>query len=415
MGYAPIHCESTAEHEESVRGLYSHLWLSAADRAEGAFGIETIHTSEFEVTTDDIDKFNAAIPDAGRVGEGSLDIFTMVGWRPLIKSIFAKELHGSMLKLVHLSHKYNVLVPPTLRQPLRAGNVVTSSIEVMEVVVVPGGKRVTARGTMARTLGESKVDFLEITSQFFIRGEFQDDGSTFRKSTERRTCVLKDAVTVAVLESKAWFSGKISPSTAALTFDTNTVERYGKAGMSVSVRGTVTNAAGHEVGEIELATGNEVVYNPVDAFVRTVEVASANGSIFESEGTLLLPKPAVHHAPVTGDDYAAASRDLNPIHRSVHLAQLAELPRPIVHGMWTASLARSVVESGAAQGDATRIKTFGVEFVGMVFHGDELVTQLRHTGMIEGRQVVTVEVLNASGTVCLRGEASVSSSLVDAR
>lgn len=39
--------------------------------------------------------------------------------------------------------------------------------------------------------------------------------------------------------------------------------------------------------------------------------------------------------------YASASRDLNPIHRSVYLAAFADLPKPIVHGMWTAGYARS--------------------------------------------------------------------------
>ena len=61
-----------------------------------------------------------------------------------------------------------------------------------------------------------------------------------------------------------------------------------------------------------------------------------------AEGTLLLPEPVACRAPASGDAYAAASRDLNSIHRSVHLAQLADLEKPIVHGMWTAALARSV-------------------------------------------------------------------------
>ena len=406
MGYAPIHCQSTAEDEKNIKNLYANLWLNAADRAEGDFSIETIHTGDFTVTADDIDQFNAAIPDAGRVGEGSLDICTMVGWRPLIKSIFAKELQGSMLRLVHLSHKYENLVKPELRLPLKANDVISSSIEVMDVLVVPGGKQVTAKGIMSRELGGKKTEFMEITSQFFIRGEFENEG-TFKKATESRVCVAKDAVTVAVLNSKDWFAGDVSPSPNPLTFDTNTVERYSKDGMTVVVTGTVTNSEGVEVGKINLKTDGIVAYNPVDTFVKSVEDSSASGTMFDTDGTLLLSEPVVCNAPANGDAYAAASRDLNSIHRSVHLAQLADLEMPIVHGMWTAALARSVVESGAAAGDPKRIKSYSVSFVGMIYHGDELFTQLRHIGMVSGRSVVVVEVLNATGTLCLRGQAEI--------
>lgn len=242
--------------------------------------------------------------------------------------------------------------------------------------------------------------------QFFIRGEFDNEG-TFKKFSSSRRGTIKDDVTLAVLQAKEWFTGDITPSPSPLSFDTKTVERYFKKGMVVSVTGTITNDAGVVVGRIELPASGVVAYNPVDAFIRTIEDASANGTMFDTDGTLMLSEPVACTAPASGDAYAAASRDLNPIHRSVHLARLAELPRPIVHGMWTAALARSVIEKGAAGGNPKRIKNFSVQFIGMIFHGEELFTQLRHTGMLAGRRVVVVEVLNISGTVCLRGQAEV--------
>jgi fatty acid synthase subunit beta len=66
MGYAPIHCETDEAAEAHVKDMYAHLWLNAADRAEPAFSIETVHSSEFTVTAADIDAFNAAIPDGGK-------------------------------------------------------------------------------------------------------------------------------------------------------------------------------------------------------------------------------------------------------------------------------------------------------------------------------------------------------------
>ena len=41
---------------------------------------------------------------------------------------------------------------------------------------------------------------------------------------------------------------------------------------------------------------------------------------------------------------------------------------------------------------------------GMVFPGDELVTQLSHTGMTGGRKVVSVMMMNAKGEPVLTGE-----------
>ena len=91
--------------------------------------------------------------------------------------------------------------------------------------------------------GLRQAAFMEITSQFFIRGEFENEG-TFKKSSDSRVCVVKDAVTAAVLSAKEWFSGEVPPSGAPLTFRTTTVERYSKSGMSLVVSGVVTDANG---------------------------------------------------------------------------------------------------------------------------------------------------------------------------
>ena len=47
--------------------------------------------------------------------------------------------------------------------------------------------------------------------------------------------------------------------------------------------------------------------------------------------------------------------------------------------MWACAYGRSVVESGAAGGDPTRIASYEVSFLGMVFPGTELFVQLIHT------------------------------------
>jgi len=407
MGYALLHAASSEEDDAAVKAMYAELWLNEADRAEGAFSVETTHTGSFSVTADDIAAFNASI--YGSNADATLDLCTMVGWRPLIKSIFAKELSGSMLRLVHLSHEYECLVPPDERNPLQAGDTVSSSIDVTEVTVGPGGKTVKAKGTLARRGCRA---FVAITSSFFIRGEFTSE-DTFSKTEASTTVALKDAVSIAVLESKDWYSAEAAllPSSELISFELSTVERYTEGGMRCVVSGSATDASGAMVGKVSLDTGaDEVAYNPVAAFLKSVEdFSDTSGSALDS-GYLMLPSPVSTRAPASGDAYAAASRDLNPIHRSVHLATLAELPKPIVHGMWTAALARNVIEHGAAGGEPQRIKTFSVEFVGMVFHGDELHVQLHHVAMAQGRRVVVAEVYNGAGTLCVSARSEIEAS-----
>jgi fatty acid synthase len=92
---------------------------------------------------------------------------------------------------------------------------------------------------------------------------------------------------------------------------------------------------------------------------------------------------------------AAASRDLNPIHRSPILAALAGLPRPITHGMWTSAAAYRALwaaldaEMGNAAAGGAPLYSWGAQaaivsvrarFTGMVFPGDALLAQVAHTG-----------------------------------
>jgi hypothetical protein len=86
---------------------------------------------------------------------------------------------------------------------------------------------------------------------------------------------------------------------------------------------------------------NEVTHL-LDRLSRPIERVT----ILESGGYTLLAQPHLCRAPSSCDAYATASRDLNPIHRSGVLAALAGLAsgRPVVHGMWTAAMARRVVE-----------------------------------------------------------------------
>jgi fatty acid synthase subunit beta len=109
-------------------------------------------------------------------------------------------------------------------------------------------------------------------------------------------------------------------------------------------------------------------------------------------------------APTDNVPYAIASRDLNPIHRNQAISRIAGLPATIVHGMWTSANGMRVLQSAldhelghtassSSSFESQRmIKSFSAQFIGMVLPGDQIVTQVVHTGMHRptGRRILTV-------------------------
>ena len=84
---------------------------------------------------------------------------------------------------------------------------------------------------------------------------------------------------------------------------------------------------------------------------------SVDEVVLKDGGYTMLSTPATVRVPKDASPYASASRDLNPIHSSCSAARLAGLPggRPIMHGMWTAQMARVIVQHNACGGDGERL------------------------------------------------------------
>ena len=239
------------------------MWL---DGPSGDFGVDTVHTGSTTISAKDIADFNAAIlrpksatasvvsmrtwrqhittvslpePIVSRVcSDPALllrrpqDFTTVAAWQPLIKSLFAREIQGNLLRLVHLSHKYKLLGTGAVRAPLAEGETITSAVSVASVLISPGGKEITAVGTLQR----GGAPFVEITSKFFIRGEFIDYAGTFKKSTDQTTVELKTAADAAVLMAKSWFipaNGEVQAGDV-LILKTTTHEQYSSASVIAS-------------------------------------------------------------------------------------------------------------------------------------------------------------------------------------
>jgi acyl dehydratase len=81
------------------------------------------------------------------------------------------------------------------------------------------------------------------------------------------------------------------------------------------------------------------------------------------------------------------SGDVNPLHADPNMAKLGGFDRPILHGLCTFGHAGRAILRGVCGGDATRLRSFGARFSGVVFPGDTLTTRGWKTA--DGTYVVT--------------------------
>jgi len=135
----------TSDAGAAVRAFYRQIWSLGS----GEFSLAQPLQDSVTLMLPDLQAFNRAI---GCLDEftlqssslSSLDVATVLGWQPLIRTLFAKELSqsGSLLRLVHLSHAYKLLGDRTLPVP---GDVVHTSCKctAVEIAANGGGRKVS--------------------------------------------------------------------------------------------------------------------------------------------------------------------------------------------------------------------------------------------------------------------------------
>ncbi|MBI4365840.1 MAG: SDR family NAD(P)-dependent oxidoreductase [Deltaproteobacteria bacterium] len=104
-------------------------------------------------------------------------------------------------------------------------------------------------------------------------------------------------------------------------------------------------------------------------------------------------------APSSAVPYAVASRDMNPIHTDAHLARLAGLDGPILHGMWTNAAILRECARHLGDGDPARLTAAQTQFTGPVRPGDALTYVVRQIGAASGARVCEATVDGPDGPV----------------
>ena len=416
-GYAPIR-EVMEGRNDRIKEFYYRIWFG-----DEKVPFETPATSTFEggrgvVTSQKIADFVHAVGNTGeafvdRPGKevfAPMDFAIVVGWKAITKPIFPRSIDGDLLKLVHLSNGFR-MIPGA--EPLKNGDVVSTTAQINAVINQDSGKKVEVCGTINR----SGKPVMIVTTQFLYRGAYSDFGNTFERKDETPMQIhLGSSKDVAVLRSKEWFNmdePNIELLNQTLTFRLQTLVHFKNKTIFSSV---------DTVGEVllELPT-KEVIQvasvdyqagvshgNPVIDYLQRYGSSIEQPVNFENPIPLSGKTPLVLRAPSSNETYARVSGDYNPIHVSRVFSSYANLPGTITHGMYTSAAVRSLVETWAAENNIGRVRSFHCDMVGMVLPNDDIEVKLQHVGMVSGRKIIKVEASNKDTEAkVLVGEAEV--------
>ena len=402
-GYAPIR-EVMEGRNDRIKQFYYHIWFG-----DEQCPFDTPVTSKFEggqvtVTSEAINDFVHAVGNAGeafvdRPGKdmyAPMDFAIVVGWKAITKPIFPRAIDGDLLNLVHLSNSFRMMAGA---EPLKKGDIVSTSARVNAVLNQDAGKTVEVCGTIMR----QGQPVMEVTSQFLYRGAYEDYETTFQRTNEKVMHVhLSTSRDVAVLRSKEWFqleNFEIDLSNQILEFRLQSLTRFKNKTVfsSVETQGEVLlelpTKEVVQIASVEYSAGVSHG-NPVMDYLERYGSAVDQPISFENPIPLSGKTPLELKAPLSNETYAKVSGDYNPIHVSRAFASYAGLPGTITHGMYSSAAVRSLVETWAAENHVGRVRSFSASFAGMVLPEDQIIVKLQHTGMISGRKIIKVEAEN---------------------
>ncbi|OWZ15871.1 Fatty acid synthase subunit alpha [Phytophthora megakarya] len=412
-----IHAEGNS-FIDKVKSFYARFWVAVEENEDESCeaacteSVTSSFTSNYSISKEDIVAYRAALGLSKNEDGAPADYSTIVSWRPLIQSVFTKEVKGNLLNLVHLKHSYSLLSSRKVSATFLPGDDIVSTSNVTSLRIIDSGKIVRGVAIISRkSVDDGMVEILEplveLHSEFLIRGSFDDFESTFSIDKSTEAFALNYVENAEVLKTKTWL--KLNDEEAVnvgdhLTFQLTTKKEYTSINSlrSLEVSGILLRQqSGEEVqiGTIEFKSF-DVKESPIATFLRQVQSDDAKiKGMFTNGGFYMLEKPLEITVPMDALPYAVASRDLNPIHRSTYAAMLAHLPKgkPIMHGMWTATKVRDLVIHSFGLGLDSNVMEYDVNFDGMVYPGDKLFIQARHIGLDNGNKILSIEVVNNAG------------------
>ncbi|MCJ1389647.1 beta subunit of fatty acid synthetase [Xylographa bjoerkii] len=416
-GFAPIR-EVTAGRNERIKDFYRRVWFGEDDSIMQSSVHNQFLSGPVLVSSESITKFARCIGnfDDAFTKRGNkqlyapMDFAIVVAWKALMKPLFAREIDCDILKLVHLSNGFKMMDGAS---PIEEGDILSTITSVVTLVNQNAGKLVKVEGHIFKA-GQPVI---EITSEFLIRGTYDDNEDTFERAEEAPVEIyLESPKDVAVLKAKKWLQfhdEHVELLQRKLVFRLHTVSRFGGHGpfSSISSTGTVELSSNlskpHQVALVNYSASNPHM-NPVLEYLRRHGHPIERPVLFENAVPLLSEGAVTIEVPASNEQYAKVSGDYNPIHVSTALSRYAELPGTITHGMHTSAMVRGLVERWICASDIGCFKSFNCSFTGMILPNDELEVSFQQIGMVKGKKIVSVTAINSATEVTvLQGEAQI--------
>ncbi len=342
------------------------------------------------VTADDIQAFLIATQDDSRglstpglPAQAPLNMAFALGWPSIFSAL--SSVRPDVMSLLHEDNR--VVAGPGW--PVVGGDTLVASARLVSTRSTASGQSVAVHAELRR--GHTLVATVEST--FFIRGPAGRVGDEQDVRAFRAELVLPDAAARELLLAQPWLKGRQPeplPLGVPLTLDCpefeattqGTTRRFGARG---SLRAADRMWA---VIDLPLTETSGTAEHPVRALAKLLEAPSGLRPLTPPR---TLGQKRVR-APLDMARYARASGDKNPLHLSTQVARFAGLDAPIVHGMWTASVAFHRAARLAAGGDGTRLREVSARFVAPVPRGTELMVRARQVAMRSGQRVVQLDV-----------------------
>lgn len=353
-------------------------------------------TDEVALSRGAIEAFVAATADDSRgllepaaLATAPLSMAFPLAWKAIFRALAAARPD-----VLHLVHEGNE-VEAREAWPLVEGDRALVRARVIAVEEVPGGRRVVTRADIAP--GRDEALAAVVTSRFFIRQNIDvTPGRAERREALRARLQLDSEADVAFLAEQPWLSLEDELVTGA--------EFHLMCDLTVEVRDGASRFAatgrllqdGVVVGDVRLSADDVPEGTERHPVLEVCRLLSAP----EGEVSLKAPRPLGEkrlRAPSSMLAYARASGDLNPLHLDDVVARFAGFAAPIVHGMWTASVAQHRVARLAAEGEADKVRRFEARFLAPVDRGEPLSVAVRQRAVRAGVRLLDVEVAAQRG------------------
>ncbi|KAJ2667640.1 fatty acid synthase alpha subunit Lsd1, partial [Coemansia sp. RSA 1085] len=278
-------------------------------------------------------------------------------------------LQSSLFGVGQLSvvHIYSDYVHEDGAPMLRVNDKLTATTRIDGLVNMELGKKLS----LETTLHCENIKIGVLKSAFLSRSHYVSVEQTFEhRHQQKMTVSLPSEADIAALKSCEWFifhddaANELKPNTP-IEICVDSEHRFKKdmySSISTTGKAIIRGLGGNStcVADINFSwtTATE---NPVLEYLRPFEIAS-DKVFFSNGGYTLVTKAnanqARKQAPKTNWRYAEQSLDGNPFHLNPYVADYADLPGTITHGLWTSASTRAIVEAIAADGQPERIRAY---------------------------------------------------------